>query len=199
MHWRQRSHRRRSINEPGHAHELTFTCFHRYRFLHAERTCQWFAEAIDRARAELDFALWACVFMPEHAHLLIWPRQPKCDVSAILKAIKEPVGRKAIGYLRQNAPDWISRITVRHGTRTVCRFWQAGGGYDRNVVEPATLGTMIEYLHNTPVRRGLVELPQLWKWSSAAWLQGDTPNSLRPDPIPPDWGVVEFPGRGGRG
>ena len=24
---------------PGHAHELTFSCYHRYRFLAAERTC----------------------------------------------------------------------------------------------------------------------------------------------------------------
>src|SRR5260370_33310504 len=52
---------RRSYNEPGHAHELTFTCYNRFRFLSSDRTCGWLAEAIEKARAELDFALWAFV------------------------------------------------------------------------------------------------------------------------------------------
>ena len=33
------------------------------------------------------------------------------------------------------------------------RFWQRGGGYDRNITDPATLRVMIEYIHNNPVRR----------------------------------------------
>ena len=61
-----RHRHRRSFNEPGHAHELTFTCYRRFRFLAAERTRDWLARAIDEARAKLDFALWAFVFMPEH-------------------------------------------------------------------------------------------------------------------------------------
>jgi REP element-mobilizing transposase RayT len=82
---------RRSYNEPGHAHELTFTCFHRYRFLATERTCGWLAEAIEEARVDKDFALWAFVFMPEHAHLIVWPRQVVYEISDILKAIKIPL------------------------------------------------------------------------------------------------------------
>jgi putative transposase len=190
MDWRLRSQRRPAHNEPGHAHGLTFTCFHRYRFLEAERTCVWFAEAITEARAELDFALWAYVFMPDHAHLLIWPRRERYKVEEILKAIKEPVGRKAVAYLREHAPHWLPRITVRRGRCEEHRFWQAGGGYDRNVTEPVILLSMIDYDHNNPVRKGLVARAEDWKWSSAGWLAGRRPNTLPPDPIPPDWGVV---------
>ena len=60
-------------NEPGHAHELTFSCYRRFRFLKAERTCQWLAHAIDVARGRWDFELWAFVFMPEHVHLIVRP------------------------------------------------------------------------------------------------------------------------------
>jgi REP element-mobilizing transposase RayT len=101
VHWRDRSRRRPGINEPGHAHELTFTCFHRYQFLRAERTCLWLAESIGQARQELRFHLWAYVFMPEHVHLVVCPLQPIYDVSEVLVAIKEPVGRRAIAYLRR--------------------------------------------------------------------------------------------------
>ena len=38
MDWRLRSMRRPTVNEPGHAHALTFSCFHRFPFLQAERT-----------------------------------------------------------------------------------------------------------------------------------------------------------------
>jgi hypothetical protein len=44
---------------------------------------------------------------------------------------------------------------------------------------------MIDYIHGNPVRKGLVEKPEDWKWSSAGWLEGK--NSLKPD-------VVDFGG-----
>jgi putative transposase len=90
MDWRKRLMRRPALNEPGHAHELTFTCFRSYPFLRAERTCQWLADAVNEARQELDFALWAYVFMPEHVHLLVLPRLADYQISAILTAIKNP-------------------------------------------------------------------------------------------------------------
>jgi len=62
---------RKAINTPGHAHELTFSCYHRFQFLKAERTSQWLAEAIQSARVKHSFDLWAFVFMPEHVHLIV--------------------------------------------------------------------------------------------------------------------------------
>lgn len=59
--------------------------------------------------------------------------------------------------------------------------WQPGGGYDRNVVELASLQQMIEYIHLNPVRRGLVARPEDWPWSSARWYEG-----IRPVPIEMD-------------
>ncbi|HEU5115471.1 MAG TPA: transposase [Isosphaeraceae bacterium] len=93
---------RKSDDEPGYAHELTFSCYHRYRFLQAERTCLWLTEAIERARSRLKFELWAYVFMPEHVHLLIGPTGLECGVASILKAIKGPVGRWAIDHLSEH-------------------------------------------------------------------------------------------------
>lgn len=172
MDWRLRLQRRPAINEPGHAHEFTFSCYRRFQFLKAERTCEWLAEAIDTARKEHDFALWAYVFMPEHVHLIIYPRQEHYDVCAILKSIKQPMGRKAVTYLRRHAPHWLERITVRCGNRVERRIWQSGGGYDRNITEASTLLFMIDYIHQNPVRRGLVALAADWRlralWISSA-------------------------------
>jgi putative transposase len=179
--------RRRAMNEPGHAHGLTFTCYRRYPFFAKERPCGWLMEAIAEARQSLDLDLWAYVFMPDHVHLILRPRRASYDISAILKAVKAPVGRRAIAHLVENAPEWLPRLTRRRGERSERLFWQPGGGYDRNVVEPKTLAGSIEYLHLNPVRKSFVERASDWRWSSAGWYEGRPMNDLRPDPIPPEW------------
>ena len=66
-----------SYDVPGHAHELTFSCYHLYPFLNAQRTCLWLAQAIEQARSELKFYVWAYVFMPEHVHLETISKYPR--------------------------------------------------------------------------------------------------------------------------
>jgi putative transposase len=46
------------------------------------------------------------------------------------------------------------------------RFWQKGGGYDRNIVKENTLLHTVRYIHNNPVRKELVEEPGKWYYSS---------------------------------
>jgi putative transposase len=181
-----RQQHRRNFNQPGHAHELTFSCYKRLPMLRAERTCRWLLDSVDRARRALDFSVWAYVLMPEHAHLLIWPRQPVYDIARIRKAIKEPVGRQAIAFLATNSPDWLAKLTRKRGRKTERLFWQSGGGYDRNIESPATLLSSIHYFHLNPVRRGLVERAEDWVWSSAAHFSGGC-SPLTPDPISADW------------
>jgi putative transposase len=149
--------------------------------------CVWLAEAIERARADLDLALWAYVFMPEHVHLIVHPRRPDYDMASILRAIKEPVGRRATSYLKWHAPEWLPRITEARGRKLERHVWQPGGGFDRNITEPGTLALMLDYLHLNPVRRGLVERAREWRWSSAAWFEGREDCPLLPDRIPPEW------------
>ena len=172
---------RKRIDEPGHARELTFSCYKRYQFLDRDRTRQWFVDELAEVRKSFSFDLWAYVIMPEHVHLLIYPRGASAKVGIVAGKIKEQVARKAIKYLKENAPEWLERITVQQGNRSRRRFWQPGGGYDRNVVEHSTLKKMIDYIHMNPVRRGLVTRPEDWRWSSAGWYAG-----IRPVPIEMD-------------
>ena len=51
-----------------------------------------------------DFDLWAYVLMPEHVHLLIYPKADDYSISAILTDIKQPVTRKALKYIRTHSP-----------------------------------------------------------------------------------------------
>jgi putative transposase len=158
----------RHFDEPGHAYFLTFSCYHRLPLLCKDRSRRWLIDAIQAARRKHRFDLWAWVIMPEHVHLLIWPRQQGYRTQAVLADIKRPVGQEAISWLEANHPDFLVRLTVRNRNRTYRRFWQAGPGQDRNVYAPDAAYQMIEYIHGNPVRRGLVALPEQWPWSSAA-------------------------------
>ena len=84
-----------------------------------------FDDALDEVRREFDFLLWAYVFMPEHVHLLVWPNEKVYDIGNILKAIKQPVGTRAVKHMRRHAPSWLPRITVGHIEHAQRRFWQA--------------------------------------------------------------------------
>jgi putative transposase len=108
----------------------------------------------------------------------------------VLRALKGPVSRRGLAYLRQHSPEWLPRLSTQRGSRTEYHFWQRGGGYDRNVTEPATLERMIDYIHLNPVRKQLVERATDWKWSSASWYR-DGAGPIELDGIPPEWTVAE--------
>jgi len=179
--------RRISYNDPGHAHELTFSCHKQLPLLSKNRTCEWFIDALDRARHKLQFELWAYVIMPEHAHVLLLPSRTDYDVARILHAIKQPVAQQAFRFLRDRAPAFLSQLRVRQRDgRARHRFWRPGGGYDRNIKKAGTAWAAVGYIHDNPVRRGLVDRPEDWEWSSARWYAGRADAKLPMDACPPD-------------
>jgi putative transposase len=172
------------LNLEAQAHELTFSCFKRLPLLLNDQTRNWFIESVEEARSKEDFSVFAFVVMPEHIHIIIRPNHPVYDTSWFLKSMNQPVSRRASCWLKQHDRKEYDRLThVRRDGFTEFRFWQAGGGYDRNIVDRTTLLRMIEYIHRNPVRRRLVEKPTDWEWSSASWYEtGEC--VLRIDPLP---------------
>ncbi len=156
------------INEPGHAHCLTFSCFHRQQWLVSDQTCQWMADAINRARERHQLEIWAYVIMPEHVHLLFLPRVPDYSISKILTTLKQSISNRVLNKVRHEHPEFLSKMAdVQPNGQVSYRFWQRGGGYDRNLYESKSIQAEIDYIHANPVRRQLCERPTDWIWSSA--------------------------------
>lgn len=176
-----RRKRLKHFDVAGHAHFLTFSCYGRLPLLGKDRSRGWFVNALEEARRKASFDIWGWVIMPEHAHVLLWPRETDYQISRILTAIKRPVGVRAIAHLREHAPSFLERLRVVTRTRTYHRFWQAGGGHDRNLWEAQAIHRALAYIHANPVRRGLVDVPEAWYWSSAADWAGKDDVPLRVD------------------
>jgi putative transposase len=102
--------------------------------------------------------------MPNHFHLLLWPRRDN-DLSDYMM--------------------WLSTAHVRryhkhyHSTGHV---WQ-GRFRAFPIQEDDHLLTVLRYIERNPVRANLVELAQDWRWSSAALLQPPA-LTLDPGPVP---------------
>ena len=110
------------------------------------------ATRINEAAELHNFAVLAYVFMHDHVHLLIRPMNEIYNMSKILKTIKQGPSCSAKNR------GWIETD-----------LWERGGGYDRNVTKAETRIKVINYIHRNPVKKGLVDEPCKYRWSSANW------------------------------
>src|SRR5580704_446638 len=58
-----------------------------------------------------------------------------------------------------------AKIGLERGTLESGSFWQKRY-YDRNVRDAREFSNKLRYVHRNPVKRGLVDDPAEWKWSS---------------------------------
>jgi putative transposase len=135
----------RRIQQAKQMHFLTFSCHQRKPKLAAPRTRSVFERSLELTRLDYGFCVAGYVIMPEHVHLLI--TEPDAGpLSTALQALKQSVSRT----LALRAPE---------------PFWQARY-YDFNVWSEEKRVEKLRYIHRNPVRRGLVEKPEDWQWSS---------------------------------
>jgi putative transposase len=190
----QTQHRKKvkHYDHPGHIRELTFSCYQRRPLLTNDLWRRMLSTAIDRAVERHGYGIAALIYMPEHVHLIVWPRAGASGVSDLLLAIKRPFALRIKQLLAQGGSPLLEQLTIRQrpGISTF-RFWQEGPGYDRNLTEPKTALAAIEYVHLNPVRRGLVKRAIDWPWSSARWyVDPSSPNEEhlpKIDRLPPEW------------
>lgn len=167
-------------HDPGDVHELTFSCYRRLPLLTNNEWREQLARCIDTAGQQTGIELAAFVFMPEHVHLLVVPTSSDPAIDRYLALIKQPFSKWVKDLLLDSKSPLADRLTIheRPGKMSF-RYWQEGPGYDRNLNTPMAIEAAIDYIHQNPVRRGLVKRAVNWKWSSAGWYLLDRPRQQR--------------------
>ena len=160
----------RHYDEPGVAHSLTFTCYHRLPLLADDEVRMLMIRSLDATRRRLRFSIWAYVLMPNHVHLLIRPNAESYSIAQVLQSIKQPVAFHGLKRARILYPD-------------LGHFWQRGPGFDENISTVLRAREMASYIHANPVRKGLVSTPEDWRWSSARFWMGQLEFDLAMDAI----------------
>ncbi len=166
--------KRRIHGEGSYAHYVTFSCYKRRRFLDPDK-CKRIA--IGRMGSQLAHQDGLCagfVVMPDHVHAAIWfPRE--FQISLFINKWKELSSREIHRLFLRQFPKYLEKVG---GERTI---WQPKY-YDFNIYSDRKLREKVDYMHNNPVRAGLVREATEWPWSSARfWLLG------KPVGIPISW------------
>jgi len=179
---------RKSWDNDWDVHCLTFSTFRRQPFFPGKHAARWLLETLAEASSRCPFHLFAYVIMPEHVHLVLQPL-PGVKMRTVLWHLKRPVTSAVLAWVRKHRLDLLPRMTdVQPSGRITHRFWQRGGGYDRNLRSVSDVYEKIGYIHDNPVRRGLAERAEDWPWSSARdWIL------QRPGPVPIDWDYLPEP------
>lgn len=154
-------------NTPGHAHELTFSCYLKNKYFLDEAACKIFLKELKRAQEEFDFHIWAYVIMPSHVHILLWPQNLDYSIAKINQACKGRMSKKYALTLRDANKKKYHTFLIKNSQRMLFRFWQRCGGFDRNFWNAKAIFESIKYIESNPVKAGLVKSPREWKWSSA--------------------------------
>ncbi len=124
------------------------TCrVHRLRGKLREAEFSVLAKVLRERREVHRFLLTAWVFLPDHWHAIIFPRFP-LTISRVMESLKVSATRL---------------INAGRGERGVLL---QGRFFDRALRTVKEYNEQVEYIHLNPVKAGLVERPEDWKWSS---------------------------------
>jgi putative transposase len=152
-------------------HHITFSCQHQLHLFDSDSLKNRFVDLLKSVHNRGLFLLFAYVVMPHHVHLLL---QPEVPVQKVLTAIKRPFSYSALRYIKQSDLNIYQQLEISSGRNSNHRFWLKGGGYDHWVTKDESLHEIATYIQNNPVRWGLVDEPEEWKWSSAGfWISED--------------------------
>ena len=105
--------------------------------------------------------------MPNHVHLLIEPLTISKDLGNELNDDDFIAVSRITHALKSYTAKRANLALNREGT-----FWQEES-YDHWIRDEKEFSRVILYIENNPVKAGLVNSPEKWRWSSAAFERGD--------------------------
>jgi len=123
--------------------------------------------ALDEARTSAGFALLAYVVMPEHLHILADGTR---KASETLRYVNGIVSHRVIGYLKEGSyTPSLEKLRIAPKGRSQEYSLVDHHSNALPVFNEGLFMQKVNYIHLNPVRAGLVERAQDYRWSSARW------------------------------
>jgi len=144
----------------GDLHFITASCYHREPLLGTARRRDLLQKVLEQVRQRYQFVVVGYVFMPEHVHLLI-SEPEKGNPSVVIQALKLSFVRQLFPTSRKK--QWDNPKLFED--RPPRQFWQKRF-YDFNLWSARKRIEKLRYIHRNPVKRGLLDTPDQWKWRS---------------------------------
>lgn len=134
---------------PGGTYFFTQVTEKRIPYLGSEENSYALFEVIKKVQISMPFELLAYCFLPDHIHLLIKLPDQDSDFSYRTREVK----RLFTVFLRKKANDLNLKIWQD-------RFWE------HTIRDEKDMKIHFDYIHYNPVKHGLSDSFDGWKWSS---------------------------------
>jgi len=139
----------------GELHYITCSCYQRKPWLDTGERRDLFLEILENVRQQHRFVVFGYVVMPEHFHLLM--SEPQIgNPSTAMQSVKQRYAQRVIQRRRRRD---------RSSEGGPMPVWQPRF-YDFNLWTEHKRIEKLRYMHRNPVKRGLVQEPEQWLWSS---------------------------------
>lgn len=116
--------------------------------------------------------------MSNHIHLLV--RSEREDLSGVLRDFKSYTSKKIIEEINscnESRKEWMLKIfkdaAFKHKRNSEYQFW-THENHTEHVFSNKFLEQKLEYIHNNPVKAGIVEKAEEYTYSSAKDYAGET-------------------------
>jgi putative transposase len=168
------------IYEREHAHFVTATIVEWLPVFTSAACCDIVVRSLVYSRQHKGLKIYAWVILDNHLHAIL----AAPDLSGILRELKSFTAHQIIDQLAREGREWLlNQLRYYRAAYKPNEYqvWQEGS-HPQALVTDTMMEQQLVYLHNNPVKRGMVASPEHWRYSSAhECLDGAEP-VLRCDP-----------------
>ena len=160
------------INEPHLAHFVTSSIVAWLPVFTKAARCQILTDSLAYCREHKGLRIYGWVILDTHFHALL----AAPDLSGTLSDLKRHTAQRLLDQLESERCEWLlHQLKFRraaHKSESKHQIWQEGV-HPQAIPSDEIMLQKLEYLHNNPVKRGLVAAPEHWRFSSAhEWCPG---------------------------
>ena len=123
-------------------------------------------EALAYRQEHAGWRIYGYVILENHLHLIAQAR----DLRLELPRFKSYTARRLIDHLEAHGAERILKqlawFRKRHKDDRDYQFWEEGS-HPQMIESEAVLRQKLDYIHRNPVKRGYVDAPEDWRYSSA--------------------------------
>jgi REP-associated tyrosine transposase len=154
----------KTYDHDGRARFITFCTHKRIPILTNDRYRKIVLDSIKHICKKYQLTLLASVIMPEHVHLVIVPSE-EVKLGPLIGKMKHLSSFRIHKIMIETNTQLKDTLILKKDKREKFTLWQRRC-YDHNCRDDKSVGEIVNYCHNNPVKRGLVSNPKDWRWSS---------------------------------
>jgi len=163
------------ITHDEYAHFITSTIVEWLPVFTTAACCDIVVRSFEYCRRQKGTRIFGWVILDNHFHAIV----SAPALSRTIADLKKFTAHAILEQLKAEGREWLlNQLTyfcAAHKTGSHHQVWQEGV-HPQLITNDEMMLQKLEYLHNNPVKRGLVASPEHWRYSSAhEWLAGSIP------------------------